>query len=212
MRGLRWLPKKAYKFVHKDQSIDMLAMQRALYVNLNFNEEPLIWREQQFQKSVIQYIDKRYPAIGSLCFHVPLELLRRDNHSAGMFHALGARAGVADIVILKPAGAYHGMVIELKVRPNRPTISQCEFLKAAREQGYAAFWSDSYNTVLKMIDVYIALPPRAQMRELTPNTEDAINELRSQSPNETHRSRARAVVPADDERTTRDGATATRHR
>jgi hypothetical protein len=210
----RHLPKRARKFVRDDGALDMIAMHRALYVNLNLGAEPLVWRERQFQASVIEYIDKRYPAIGALCFHVPLELLRRDTHSAGMFHALGARAGVADIVMLKPAGGYHGLVLELKVKPNRPTISQCEFLKAAREQGYAACWSDSYNTILKLIDVYLSLPPRALMRELTPSPEEAIHAIHSshQSADETHRRSARATHVAVNEGTTRDGATAARHR
>jgi hypothetical protein len=212
MRGLRWLPKKAYKFVHDAGALDMIAMQAALYVNLNILPEALIYREEQFQKCVIDYIDKKYPAIGSLCFHVPLELLRRDNHSAGRFHALGARAGVSDIVILKPSGGYHGLVLEIKVNKNRPTISQLEFLKAAREQGYAALWSNSYNTILKIIDVYLALPPRALMRELSTSIEEAINELRSQSANETNRRGTRAAKSAHDERTVSDGTAASRHR
>jgi hypothetical protein len=167
--GLRYLPKAARKWVDGSGAVDLLKTQHDLYLNLDLGPEPgLIYRERQMQKTIIQYIDKAYPHIGSLCFHVPLELLRRDDHSAGMFHALGARAGVADIVMLVPRGAYHGLVIELKVPPRRPTDSQCNFLERARTQGYAACWSDSINTVLKLIDVYLALPPRATLTELSP--------------------------------------------
>jgi hypothetical protein len=177
--GLRILPKAALKWVDGSGAVDLLARQHALYLNLGLGPEPpLIYREQQIQKAVVQYIDNAYPQIGSLCFHVPLELLRRENHTAGMFHALGARAGVADLVMLVPRGAYHGLVIELKVPPRRPTDSQCNFLELARAQGYAACWSDSLNTVLRLIDVYLRLPPRAELAELTPKPMELEHEQR----------------------------------
>jgi len=177
--GLRWLPKAALKWIDGSGAVDLLPRQHALYMNLGLGPEPgLIYRERQMQKAVVQYIDKCYPQIGSLCFHVPLELLRREEHTAGMFHALGARAGVADIVMLIPRGVYHGLLVELKVPPRRPTDSQVNFLEQARAQGYAACWSDSVNTVLKLIDVYLKLPPRATLAELNPQPLEENHELR----------------------------------
>jgi hypothetical protein len=177
--GLRYLPKAALKWVDGSGAIDLLPRQHALYLNLGLGQEQqIIWRERQFQALVIEYIDKQYPQIGSLCFHVPLELLRRETHTAGMFHALGARAGVADVVMLVPRGAYHGLLIELKVPPRRPTDNQIRFLENARAQGYAACWSDSINTVLKLIDAYLKLPPRAELFELIPKPLENIHEFR----------------------------------
>lgn len=177
--GMRWLPKAALKWIDGSGAVEMVARQHALYLNLDLGPEPgLIYREQQMQKAVVQYIDRAYPNIGSLCFHVPLELLRRENHTAGMFHALGARSGVADVVMLVPRGAYHGLVIELKVPPRRPTDSQCHFLERARGQGYAACWSDSLNSVIRLVDVYLHLPPRAELAELTPQPLGENHELR----------------------------------
>lgn len=180
--GLRWLPKAALKWVDGSGAISLLPRQHALYLNLGLGaEQSIVWRERQFQKLVVEYIDNQYPHVGSLCFHVPLELLRREDNTAGMFHALGARAGVADIVMLVPRGAYHGLLIELKVPPRRPTDSQVSFLEAARAQGYAACWSDSINTVLKLIDVYLTLPPRATLAELTPQPLEENHEFRRTS-------------------------------
>ena len=177
--GLRWLPKAALKWVDGSGAVDLLPRQHALYMNLGLGPEPgLIYRERQMQKAVVEYIDKCYPNIGPLCFHVPLELLRREEHTAGMFHALGARAGVADIVMLIPRGTYHGLLVELKVPPRRPTDSQVNFLELARAQGYAACWTDSVNTVLKLIDVYLTLPPRATLAELNPQPLEENHELR----------------------------------
>jgi hypothetical protein len=177
-KDFRELPKAARKWVDGSGAVDLIARQRALYVNLGIEPSGrLVWRERQMQALVIEYLDTRYPYIGSLCFHVPLELLRREKHTAGMFHALGARAGVADLVMLVPRGAYHGLVIELKVPPRRPTDSQCTFLEGARAQGFAACWSDSIDTVMKLIDAYLALPPRAQLFELIPPSSEHAHEL-----------------------------------
>lgn len=178
--GLRWLPKAALKWVDGSGAIDLIDRQHALYVNFDLGPESATqtYHERAMQKAVVQYVDKCHPQVGSLCFHVPLELLRRDDKSAGMFHALGARAGVADVVMLVARGAYHGLVIELKAPPRRPTESQCNFLELARAQGYAACWSDSLNTVLKLIDVYLKLPPRATLAELQPTPLEEHHELR----------------------------------
>lgn len=189
-RRRRFLPARARAFVYESGALDMIGMQRALYVDLKCGDAPMKWHESEFQASVVSYIDKKYPKFARLCFHVPLELIRRDTGNAGIFHALGARAGVADVVFLKPSGAYHGLVMELKVSPRRPTVSQLEFLVAAREHGYAACWTDRYDTALKLIDAYLTLPPRALMRELTASPQEVVNELRSrQSPHEAHRHR-----------------------
>ena len=177
---MRWLPKAARKWVDGSGAIELIDRQHSLYVNLGLGPESATqtYHERAMQKAVVQYVDVCHPQIGSLCFHVPLELLRRENHTAGMFHALGARAGVADVVMLVPRGAYHGLVIELKTPLRRPTETQCNFLEAARREGYAACWSDSLNTVLKIIDVYLKLPPRATLAELAPTPLEEHHELR----------------------------------
>jgi hypothetical protein len=185
---MRWLPKAALKWVDGSGQRELIPLQRALYVDLGLGDEQVLWRERQFQALVIEYIDKRYPEIGNLCFHVPLELLRREKNTAGMFHALGARAGVADVVMLVPRGAYHGFTLELKVPPRRPTLTQCQFLGKAREAGFAACWVDSCNTALKLIDAYLSLPARATLAELTPPPLEAHHE---------YRSRAKARAKAD---------------
>jgi hypothetical protein len=200
--GLRWLPPAARKWIDGSGAIELIDRQHALYVNLGLGEENVLltYRERAMQKAVIQYVGRCYPGIGSLCFHVPLELLRRDDHTAGMFNALGARAGVADVVMLVARGAYHGLVIELKVPPRRPTESQCNFLEAARREGYAACWSDSLNTVLKLIDVYLTLPARATLAELQPPSLEEFHELRrsTKARRKAHRPDSSPVVPADD--------------
>lgn len=212
-RNSAFRPKIAKHFMYESGGLDIKGMQGALYVDLKCDGKPITWHESEFQASVISYIDKKYPKLARLCFHVPLELLRAQGHTnAGIFHSLGTRAGVADIVFLKPSGAYHGLVLELKVAPRRPTISQLEFLAAAREHGYAACWTDKYDTALRLIDAYLSLPPRALMRELTASPQEVINELRRhQSTDEAHRHRAQSTQLAVDARAIGARTAAARH-
>ena len=181
------LPRAARKWVDGSGAVDLIARQSALYLNLGLppDNPKQTYYERAMQKAAVQYIDHVYPQIGSLCFHVPLELLRHEDRSAAFFSGIGTRAGVADLVMLVPRGAYHGLVIELKVPPRRPTENQVKFLEAARAQGYAACWSDSLNTVLKLIDVYLTLPPRAELLELTRKSMEEPHE---------HRRRAKAGI------------------
>lgn len=178
-----------------------------LYVLLSKRDEIPFANEQQFQGALMTYIDRKYPAVSVSTFHVPLELLRRDDYSAGLFHRLGARAGVADIVMLIPAGAYHGLTLELKVPKRRPTESQLAFLEAARANGYAAAWTDSFDSAVFLIDTYIALPSRAQIAELMPRTLEATHEhRRRRKARETNRPDPSPAEPAADAGAVGDGA------
>lgn len=211
-RRSRFLPVAARKWMAPGAAREAALLQFQLYCDLGLGDGQLIWRERQFQASLIRYIDTKHRHVGALCFHVPLELLRRDTHTAGMFHSLGARAGVADIVMLVPRGAYHGLVMELKVAPKRPTDSQCTFLAAARANGYAACWTDKFSTAIALIDAYLALPERALLRELaTPAIEELPHEFRRprHEKHQAHRSGTRHAQLADHAPTIANGVTRT---
>ena len=48
----------------------------------------------------------------------------------------GVKAGVPDIVLPVPRGAYHGLYIELKVGRNKTSLKQKEWISMLKEQGY----------------------------------------------------------------------------
>ena len=48
----------------------------------------------------------------------------------------GLKKGVLDVVLLLPRGKYHGLLIEMKVKPNKPTAEQLDFLKHHNNLGY----------------------------------------------------------------------------
>lgn len=52
--------------------------------------------------------------------------------------AMGVKKGVPDIVLYYSANGYNGFAIELKVKPNRPTKEQKEFIKHLQNNGWYA--------------------------------------------------------------------------
>jgi hypothetical protein len=181
----------------------------ALYLSLSKRQEIPFANEQQFQSSLMEYIDRKYAAVAVLAFHVPLELLRRDEYSAGLFHRLGARGGVADLIWLLPRGVYHGLVLELKLPKRRPTESQLAFLEAARACGHASCWTDSFDTAAYLIDAYVALPARAQIAELMPHSVEKTHEhRRRRKARQADRPDSSAIEPARDARATDNGTAA----
>ena len=48
----------------------------------------------------------------------------------------GVKAGVPDIGLPVPRGAYHGLYIELKVGKNKTSLKQKEWISMLKEQGY----------------------------------------------------------------------------
>lgn len=63
---------------------------------------------------------------------------RRVKSEAAHLKKQGVKAGVSDIFIPCPRGDKHGLYIEMKVKGNKPTDKQKEFLKDMKEAGYEA--------------------------------------------------------------------------
>jgi hypothetical protein len=113
--------------------------------------------EQDLQRKIIAEADaqpmqtvlvgrERWPAhvwhstLGQWVYHVP-NGGHRTATEAAIFHALGVRPGVSDLVLWLPvtrngrprAGGY----VELKAGDNDPTFAQTKFLQRAASVGYA---------------------------------------------------------------------------
>ena len=74
---------------------------------------------------------------------------------ASMMKAQGMKAGVPDVCILEPKKGYHGLFIELKVKGNRPTDKQLEWIKRLSERGYATAVCWSADDAIKVIEEYM---------------------------------------------------------
>ncbi len=50
--------------------------------------------------------------------------------------AEGVKAGVPDVFLPVPSGGYHGLWLELKISPNKPSQEQCDWMVSLTKQGY----------------------------------------------------------------------------
>ena len=115
-------------------------------------------REEDEQAAVIAWANLQaaaWPALRNL-YHVPNEG-KRGRAAAGMAKAAGLRSGVPDLVLDFPAGAYHGLRIEMKVHPNRPTAAQRDWLRRLQDVGYLVAVCYSADAARTLITRYIRL-------------------------------------------------------
>lgn len=60
----------------------------------------------------------------------------RNKIVAAKMKAEGVKAGVLDIFLPLPKGNFHGMFLEMKKHPNKPTEEQHKFAIAVQNKGY----------------------------------------------------------------------------
>ncbi len=73
----------------------------------------------------------------------------------------GVKAGVADLHFPVARGGYFGLYIEMKVKPNKPTAKQSEFMHFVIEQGYRAIVAYGADQAIEMLEEYLSEPPTA---------------------------------------------------
>lgn len=88
--------------------------------------------EDELQIQVATFIRYQYPRL--MWWHVP-NGGKRTKAEAGIFNAMGVRAGVPDLCFLLHGG--RAAFIELKAGKNSQTTSQKDFEKEATENGAA---------------------------------------------------------------------------
>lgn len=88
-------------------------------------------------------------------YHVP-NGGARDIITASRLKAEGVKSGVPDICLPVARQGYHGLYIELKVKRNKPSETQKEWLKALTEQGYKTEvcygWESAAHTVKQYLE------------------------------------------------------------
>lgn len=90
----------------------------------------------------------------SLVFAIP-----NGQYRSGQRMEAGLRAGIPDLFLPCPRGRYHGLFLELKVKPNKTTKRQEEWHARLREQGYkVVVVYDEADKALEVIEEYLAMP------------------------------------------------------
>ncbi len=73
----------------------------------------------------------------------------------------GVKPGVADLHLPVARGGYFGLYIEMKVKPNKLTHNQTEFMHFVIEQGYHAVVAYGADQAIEMLEEYLSEPPTA---------------------------------------------------
>ena len=110
-------------------------------------------KEDHLQHAVMQYLKVQYA--DTLAIHVPNEG-KRSPFAQFKFKYLGGMQGIPDVIVFKQTASYAGLAIELKVKPNKPTKNQTEFLDKLSDSGWFATWVNSFEAAKEVIDQYLS--------------------------------------------------------
>ena len=88
--------------------------------------------ESQIQKQCVAWFRLRFPSIEPLFFSVP-NGGARNVWTGRVMKDEGARAGVADLILLIPKGGYASLCIEMKTAKGRQSDAQVQFMELARK-------------------------------------------------------------------------------
>lgn len=123
-----------------------------------------IGKESKFQETVAGILDR----MGVLWFHPPNGGTRIKREAIALKRQ-GTKAGVSDVIILEPRGGYHGLIIELKTKTNKPTAQQYEFMNKAHQKGYKVAWTNSLDGFMKIVEDYF------KMRDILPENDTILD-------------------------------------
>ena len=102
------------------------------------------------------YAQTQYEEL-KLMYHVPNEGKRSAVTGARMKQA-GLKSGVPDVCLPTAHGGYIGLYIEMKVKPNKPTENQKQWLRALREAGHFTAVCYTWEEAKNLIEEYLGLP------------------------------------------------------
>ena len=92
-----------------------------------------------------------------LMYHIPNEG-KRSVAMGARLKAEGLKAGVPDVCLPTAHGGYIGLYIEMKVKPNKPTELQKQWLRDLRKAGHMTAVCYTWEEAKNLIEEYIKLP------------------------------------------------------
>ena len=92
-----------------------------------------------------------------LMYHIPNEG-KRSAAMGARLKAEGLKPGVPDVCLPTAHGGYIGLYIEMKVKPNKPTEHQKQWLRDLRKAGHMTAVCYSWEEAKNLIEEYIRLP------------------------------------------------------
>lgn len=110
--------------------------------------------ESRIQVSCVTWFRLQYPKMARLLFAVPNGGMR-GKVEASIMKAEGVVAGVADLLLMVPTSAHHGLCIEMKTAKGRQQESQKSWQEAVEGQGYKYVICRSLDDFMEQIRAYL---------------------------------------------------------
>ena len=113
-------------------------------------------REHQEQVAVILWRDSnlgKYPQLKLL--HAIPNGGKRNVAVARKLKAEGVKAGVCDLFLPVAKKGYHGLYIEMKIKPNTPKGKQKEFIRDVEEEGYLVYVCYNAEEAVEVLKGYL---------------------------------------------------------
>lgn len=112
--------------------------------------------ESRIQQECVRWFRLQYAQMRQLLFAVP-NGGARSKVEASIMKAEGVTAGVSDLLLLCPNGAYHGLCIEMKTgeKSSKQTPLQVEWMLTVRNVGYKYVVCRSFDDFKDAITDYL---------------------------------------------------------
>lgn len=110
--------------------------------------------EHILQVNCVKWFRYAYPQYRKLLVAVPNGGFRHYS-TAQFLKAEGVISGVTDLVLFVPSKGFHGYAIEMKMKPNKPTPAQVEWMDEVKEQGYNVAVCYAFDDFKELIDNYL---------------------------------------------------------
>lgn len=110
--------------------------------------------ESHIQQGCVRWFRYQYPDLARLLFAVP-NGGARDRVTGAILKGEGVVAGVADLILLKPAGDYHALCLEMKTRKGYQSDSQKQWQADVEKQGYRYAVCRSLDDFIDTVNGYL---------------------------------------------------------
>lgn len=146
---------------------DQAAMSAEAYLAYVKKLTPARQLEHQMQVAVVREFRRKYPHLARLLFAIPngakVTVIQRDNGESFSPERVrlveeGMTSGVPDLQLCVARGEWHGLFVELKIHPNRPSTAQVEQMALLTAEGYCCQIGWTEDQCLQILDDYLALP------------------------------------------------------
>jgi hypothetical protein len=109
-------------------------------------------QESNLQQQSVKWFRYAYPKF--IIFAIP-NGSQRNVITASILKAEGVLSGVSDLFLMEPRKGFHGLFIEMKIKPNKTTKEQDWFLQAAHQRGYKCAICYSFDEFKNEIENYL---------------------------------------------------------